>query len=90
MEIKEIVKSFIVSTMIMGEKGANLDDTFSLIENGVLDSLGIMKLIQFIEEKFSLSIDDEDILPENFENIESISRFINRSISGKTTPKEMA
>ena len=83
MEIGRIVKEFIVSNMMVGERCVNLDDTFSLIENGVLDSLGIMKLIQFIEERFSFSIEDEDILPENFENIESISQFIKRSISKK-------
>lgn len=83
MEIGGIVKGFIVSELMVGERGVNLDDTFSLIENGVLDSLGIMKLIQFIEERFSFSIEDEDILPENFENIESISQFIKRSVSTK-------
>lgn len=81
MKIEEIVKGFIVSKLMVGERGVNLDVTFSLIENGVLDSLGIMKLIQFIEERFSFSIKDEDILPENFENIESISQFIKRSVS---------
>jgi len=83
MKTEEIVRDFIVSTMTIGDHGNHLDDTFSLIENGVLDSLGIMKLIQFIEEKFSFSIEDEDVLPENFENIESISNFINRSVSKK-------
>jgi acyl carrier protein len=83
MEIGETVKGFIVSELMIGKRDENLEDTFSLIENGVVDSLGIMRLIQFIETKFSFSIEDEDILPENFENIESISRFIKRSISRK-------
>ena len=81
MEIEETVRRFIISELMLGERDEHLEDTFSLIENGVLDSLGIMRLIQFIEEKFSISIEDEDILPENFENIESISQFIKRSIS---------
>lgn len=81
MEIEETVRRFIISELMLGERDEHLEDTFSLIENGVLDSLGIMRLIQFIEEKFSFSIEDEDILPENFENIESISQFIKRSIS---------
>ena len=81
MEIEETVKRFIISELMMGKRDENLENTFSLLENGVLDSLGIMKLIQFIEEDFSFSIEDEDILPENFENIESISHFIKRSLS---------
>jgi acyl carrier protein len=81
MEIEETVKRFIISELMMGKRDEILENTFSLIENGVLDSLGIMRLIQFIEEDFSFSIEDEDILPENFENIESISHFIKRSLS---------
>lgn len=76
MEIGTIVKEYIISELMVGERGANLDDAYSLIENGVLDSLGIMKLIHFIEERFSFSIEDEDILPENFESIEYIVKFI--------------
>ncbi len=83
MEIEETVKGFIVSQLMIGKRGDHLDTHYSLIENGVLDSLGIIRLIQFIEDRFFLSIEDEDIVPENFENMECISQFIRRLVSDK-------
>jgi len=49
-----------------------------LIESGVIDSLGILKLLEFLESKFSINISDEELIPENFESIESIESFISR------------
>jgi len=86
MEIEETLKAFIVSELAAGKRVDYLDRTASLIESGILDSLGIMKLIQFIEEKYSFPVNDEEILPENFENMGCISEFIKRSIQGRHDP----
>jgi acyl carrier protein len=83
MEIEETLREFIVSELAAGKPVDGLDGGFSLIENGILDSLGIMKLIQFIEEEFSLPVNDEDVLPENFENLDRIAGFVKRCVSGK-------
>ena len=48
----------------------------NLLAQGVVDSLAIVKLILFLEERFPIRIGDEDIVPENFRSIESLSRFV--------------
>jgi acyl carrier protein len=80
-EIEETVKDFILSRLLVGKDRDPLASNESLIESGVLDSLGIIRLIQFLEDRFSFSIEDEEIVPENFESIEIISRFIQRTVS---------
>ena len=80
-EIQETVKDFIVSRLMVGKDGDPLDRNDSLIESGILDSLGIIRLIQFLEDRFSFSIEAEEIVPENFENTEIISQFIQRLVS---------
>jgi acyl carrier protein len=48
----------------------------NLLAQGVVDSLAIVKLTLFLEQRFPIRITDEDIVPENFRDIESLSRFV--------------
>lgn len=51
-------------------------DRSSLLEGGVLDSLGILEVVSFLEQEFGLTIVDEELLPENFQSIEALSLFV--------------
>lgn len=57
-----------------------ISDQENIVMNGIVDSLGLIKIINFLEERFSLKIQDEDIIPEHFENIESISNLLERML----------
>lgn len=48
----------------------------SLLETGILDSLGILKLVAFIEKRFKVKVDDIELVPENFETISSLERLV--------------
>lgn len=48
----------------------------SLVESGIIDSLGIMKLVDFIEREFRVKIGDEDLIPENFETLDDIANLL--------------
>tara|TARA_B110001450_G_scaffold249046_1_gene265945 strand:- start:342 stop:572 length:231 start_codon:yes stop_codon:yes gene_type:complete len=56
----------------------NFKESSDFIENDILDSLDIIKLVVALEEEFSISVDSEEIVPENFENVENISKLIKR------------
>jgi acyl carrier protein len=70
------IRLFIAETGSWDNTPAELTDDHLLIEEGVLDSLSLMTLVQFLEEECSIMIDDEDILPENFGSIDLICRFL--------------
>ena len=72
--IMEFIKNQLVREKTMKNIGRGDD----LIESGVIDSLGILKLLEFLESKFSINISDEELIPENFHSIESIESFISR------------
>ena len=72
--ITEFIKNQLVREKTMKNIGRGDD----LIESGIIDSLGILKLLEFLESKFSINIADEELIPENFESIESIESFISR------------
>jgi acyl carrier protein len=53
----------------------------SLLQRGLLDSMGVVKMVAFCEEVFGIEIRDEDVLPENFESVRALSRLIKRAQS---------
>lgn len=72
---------YITTKMARGKGTGNLAATDDLIELDIIDSLGLMKLIQFLEENFSVSISDLDVIPENFTSIMAINSLIERKRS---------
>jgi acyl carrier protein len=76
MKIEAIVEKFIVEELIMGGSNTKLDPDESLVSSGVIDSLAILRLITFIEETFGVTVEDDEVLPENFETINVIKEFV--------------
>ena len=72
------IQEFIKKELVRGNNISDLDVTDNLIESGVIDSLGIQLLVSYLEKNFSMSINDSDLIPENFESVEAIWSFINR------------
>lgn len=75
------IKQFILTELIKGGNGQELSEDDNLIDNGIVDSLGIMKLVSFLESSYKLSISDDEILIENFETINIIANFISSKLS---------
>ena len=77
---KDLIRNFILTNLVKESEHKNLADSDNLIMEGIIDSLGLMKLITYLEEKFLIKLDDEDLTPDNFESIEIISSFIGKLI----------
>jgi acyl carrier protein len=74
--VKETVMNFIRENFIMGRSDVVLDEKVSLIDSGVMDSTGVLELVEFLESQYSIKIDDEELVPENLETIENIINFL--------------
>lgn len=74
-ELKTKIRAFIERELAR-DRPAGAVDRESLVESGIIDSVGIMKLVQFIEREVGTKIEDEDLLPENFETIEAITTLV--------------
>ena len=72
----ETVKQFIVTEMAPPGESVEFDDTDSLIE--IIDSLGVMKLITFLEESFRIKIGAADLLPDNFDTVTAIVSLLEK------------
>jgi len=62
--------------MLNDDELSQINPTTSLLEKGIIDSTGIMELVDYLEETYSIEIEPEEILPENLDGIKAISKFI--------------
>ncbi len=77
MNKNEAVRRFIEETFVVPDDNPPADED-PLVEQGVVDSTGLLEIIRFIEENYGLKLADDEILPENLGSIANIARFIER------------
>jgi acyl carrier protein len=82
MNTETAIKRFIVEEIMLGNAQTRIETDQSLLTSGILDSLALIRLINFLEEKFNVVIEDEDIVPDNFETIEALKIFLEDKVSG--------
>jgi acyl carrier protein len=75
-DIKDQIRQHIARNLLFSDNGFKYDDDASFLEEGIVDSLGIMDLIYFIEETFGLTVPDEDLTPDNFDSVNKLANYI--------------
>ena len=72
MSVSAEVEQFILSELTQGRGITQIDPNENLLSKGIVDSHGVMELVGFLEERFGITVGDEDLSPENFESVASI------------------
>jgi acyl carrier protein len=76
------VRTFILDLFPLARKN-RVQNSDALLESGIIDSLGILEVVAFIERTFSTTVADEELSPENFQTIDRIATFISSKIAGR-------
>ena len=76
-ELREQVRQFIISNFYVSDPAALADDA-SLLDAGIVDSTGVLEIITFIETTFSVSVEDQEMLPENLDAVSNIVKFLQK------------
>lgn len=71
------LREFIVDEL--GWRGPQLTDDYPLLENRVIDSLGLFRIVGFIESESGTRLDDQDVVPENFATLSAIAKLAERA-----------
>ena len=69
------VRSYIVDNFLFGDDAGFKNDA-SLLEEGIIDSTGVLELVDYLESTYNFSIEDDELIPENLDSIENIAAFI--------------
>jgi acyl carrier protein len=70
------IREFIRENFVAGRSDVQINPDESLIENGIMDSTGVLELVEFLESTYSIHIEDEELIPENLETINNIIKFL--------------
>lgn len=77
MNIESRIRAFIGEHFGVADAGA-IDAEHSLLDAGILDSMGVLSLVTWLEQEFGFLIDDDDVLPENLDGIARLVAFVER------------
>ena len=75
-DIKQTVKTYIVDTMLMGADGSDIADDTSFLERSLLDSTGVLELVNFLQDTYKIEIEDQELTPENLDSLDRIAAFV--------------
>ena len=76
--VEDVVREFIVVNFLFGDTQRKLSNDDSLLEHGIIDSTGIMELVFFLEDKYSIEIEANELVPANLDSINKTVDFIKR------------
>ena len=74
--MEAIINDYISKELVQDTSLLPLANDTSLLETGILDSLSLLRLVVFIQERFDIVVDDVDLVPENFDTVETICAYL--------------
>ncbi len=78
MSVTDQLRGYILENYLFTDDQSELTNSDSFLEQGIIDSTGIMEVIFYIEEEHGISIDDDEMVPENLDSIDNLIAFIDR------------
>lgn len=83
-EVTQKIRSFVIDNLLFGEADDRFSNDDSFFEKGVVDSMGILTLVEFVKEEYAISIEDEEIVPDNWDSVHRIAAFVQTKLGSRT------
>jgi acyl carrier protein len=78
-EKKAEIREFIVENFLFGNDDGLQNDT-SFLEEGIIDSTGVLELVTFLEETYEIQVEDDELIPENLDSIDNVAAYVERKM----------
>ena len=78
MTIKEQLKDYIARNLLFSDNGFKYDDDDSFLEEGIVDSIGVLELVAFVDESFGVEVEDHEVTPDNFDSVNKLTAYVQR------------
>jgi len=76
------IRDFVFQTFPLARK-RNIGGSTDLLETGVIDSMAVLDLVGFLQQEFAVTVEDDDLTPENFRSIDSMAEFLQRRLESQ-------
>ncbi len=82
MEIEAQIRKYVAQNLLFSDDGFEYDDDDSFLQEGIVDSVGVLELVLFVEETFGVTVDDQEITPDNFDSVSKLARYVRSKTLG--------
>ncbi|BAJ64028.1 acyl carrier protein [Anaerolinea thermophila] len=76
--IEDLIRTYIAQNILFSSNGFPYPDDASFLENGIVDSMNVLEIVMFVEEKFGIKVEDAEIIPENFDSVTQLASYIRK------------
>ena len=80
-EIESRIRAYILENLLFSNDGSELPNDASLLDRGIIDSTGVLEIVLFLEGEFGITIKASEMLPENFDSVDNMVRFVQRLLA---------
>jgi acyl carrier protein len=77
-DVRRKLRDFITEQFLVGSDIESIEDKDSFMEKEIVDSTGVLELTSFIEDEFAITVEDNEMTPDNLDSIEKLTNFVNR------------
>lgn len=81
MQLKSEIRNFILDNFLYGQDDGNLGDDVSFLSTGIIDSTGMLEVVSFVEESYGISVEDDELVPENLDSINNLSIYVQKKMN---------
>lgn len=78
MSAESMIRAYVLENFLFTDNGNRLPNDASFLEEGIVDSTGVLELVLFVEEAFGFAVEDDEILPENFDSVAQLAAYVCR------------
>jgi len=75
------IRDYVARNLLFSDKGFNYGDDASFLEEGIIDSMGIIELVSFVEGEFGVSVADRELVPDNFDSVTKLDAYLRAKLS---------
>lgn len=87
--VETSIRRYVLEAFLFTEDESQLSNNASFLEEGIVDSTGVLELVMFVEETFGITVKDEEVVPENFDSVERLARFVRLRMQESTSVQQI-
>jgi acyl carrier protein len=81
--VEQEVRQFVIDNFLFDQNNGHFSDDDSFLEKGLVDSMGILTLVEFVREQYDIPVEDEELRPEHWDSVRCVARFVQSKLSAK-------
>ena len=76
-----LIRAFVLENYVYGQE-MTFADSDSFLESGIIDSTGVLQLVTYLEETYGITVEDDELTPDNLDSVNSVAAYLSRKLNG--------